>query len=186
MNPVEPGRNYFDTQLPHPAFAPGALVELRTWGTTFGADVTLHGVGVEPISLGADDAWTIVDGQDLPITWNAAGASLQSRIWVKLNIDQHGTTPVTMFCDLPDTGSADLPASLLSTLINFGVTGFPSATVTRRTVDSTALADGCVDFSVTSPTQPDVRVDGFIPCNGTPDCPQGQVCDAVTFICRNP
>ena len=186
MQPVEPGRNYFDTQVPHPAFGPGDLIELRTWDTTFGADVTLHGVGVEPISLGRDDAWTIFDGQDLHVTWNSAGDSLQSRIWVKLNIDQHGTTPVTLFCDLPDTGSADLPASLLSTLINFGVTGFPNATVARRTVDSADIGGGCMDFSVTSPTQPSVRVDGFIPCNGPPDCPKGQICDPVSFICRNP
>jgi hypothetical protein len=168
-------------------FEPGHLIELRTWGTTFGtSDVTLHGVGVEPISIGTETTWTIFEGQDLPITWNSAGASLQSRIYVKLNIDQHGTTPVTMFCDLPDTGSANLPSSLVDTLINFGVTGFPNATISRRTVDSVQIDAGCMELAVSSPTQPDVRVDGFIPCNGPPDCPPPQVCDSVTFICRDP
>jgi hypothetical protein len=186
MRPIEPGRQYFDTTVPHPVFEPGDLVELRSWDTTFGSDVTLHGVGVEPITTAGLDTWVIFDNQPLHVTWNAPGDSLQSRVWVKLNIDQHGTTPVTMYCDLPDSGSADLPASLLHTLINFGVTGFPNATIARRTVDSTAIGGGCMELSVTSPTQPSVRVDGFIPCAGTPDCPSPQICDPVTFICRNP
>lgn len=188
MRPIAPGNQYFDTSVPHPVFQPGNLIELRTWDNTFGSsDVTLHGVGVAPIDVGGPKTtWTIFDNQPLTITWNAPGGSLQSRIWVKLNIDQHGTTPVTMYCDLPDTGTADLPASLLHTLINYGVTGFPNATISRRTVDSAAIESGCMQLTVQSPTSPQIRVDGFIPCNNSADCTSPQICDPITYLCRDP
>jgi hypothetical protein len=128
---------------------PGALVELRTRDTTFGSDLELHGVGVEPIDLGADTTWRIRDGEDLPISWNGPGD--RSTVLVSLTVDQSGAEPVTMTCELPDTGAATLPAAVLHDLLAFGVSGFPSASVTRRTVDSTEIVPGgCVDFTVAS------------------------------------
>ncbi|MCA9491279.1 MAG: hypothetical protein KC621_15215 [Myxococcales bacterium] len=195
MTPIEPGTTYFDLNAPHPVFTPGDLVELRTWNTTFGDDIVLHGVGVSPLSLGTNYNWVIYDNQDLPVTWNDKGASLQSQVLLRLNIDQHGATPVTMVCELPDTGSANLPGRLIHTLINYGVTGFPSATVVRRTIDSTTMGGGCVELQVGAPAAcdgsppncPTIRVDGFIPCSGSGlpgDCPRGQTCNPVTFICE--
>ena len=130
--------------------------------------------------------WTIVTSQDLPITWNDKGDSVQSTIQVRLNIDQHGNTPVTLYCDFPDTGSAALSGVLLDQLIGFGVTGFPNATIVRRTVDSTTIEQGCVQFSVTSPINPSVRVDGFIPCLSDFDCYGYGLtnCNDITFICE--
>lgn len=192
LKPIVPGNTYFigngnapyNTTIAHPAFAPGELVELRTNGTTFGEDVVLHGVGVEIISLGAATSWVVQDGVDFPFTWEPPVTPGRSEIHVKLNIDQHGTTPVTLFCRFDDTGSASIPGSLIGQLVDFGVTGFPNATVTRRTVDSTTISDGCMQFEISSPFSPDVLVDGYIPCSDDPDCPEGQVCDDVTFICE--
>lgn len=183
LTPVVPGYQYFQNQTPHPAFQPGELIELRTWGTTYGEDIVLHGVGVETMSLGTATEWVVQDGQDFTFSWEPPTNPGRGRVHVRLNIDQHGNTPVNLFCEFDDTGSATLPASLISQLISFGVTGFPNATVTRRTVDSTTMADGCVEFEISSPISPDVLVDGYIPCNGPQDCPQGQTCDPVTFIC---
>jgi hypothetical protein len=183
LTPVEGGFQYFQQQTPHPAFEAGNLIELRTWNTTFGSDIVMHGVGVETISLGDATEWLIYEGQDFQVTWEPPATPGRSRIHVRLNIDQHGTTPVTMFCEFEDTGSAMLPSVLVDQLINFGVTGFPNATVTRRTMDSADMDAGCVQFEVSSPINPDVLVDGFIPCNGDQDCPDGQECHDVYFIC---
>jgi hypothetical protein len=183
LTPVEPGYQYFQQQTPHPAFEAGNLIELRTWDTTFGSDIVLHGVGVEPISLGSATSWVVREDEDFAFTWEPPAVPGRSRIHVRLNIDQHGTTPVTLFCEFDDTGSATIPTSLISQLVNFGVTGFPNATVTRRTMDSTTMDAGCVQFEVSSPTSPDVLVDGFIPCNGPQDCPDGQECHPLYFIC---
>ncbi len=186
MSPLPPGNNYFDTSLPNPAFQPGALIELNT-GCGAYDPVTLHGVGVEPLVLLNPD-WTVVQGQDLPIQWEPPTAALNpgQHVRVRLNIDQHGNTPVQMFCEFPDTGSASLPAVLVDQLMNFGVTGFPNATVTRRTVDSTTLsAGGCVEFEVSSPVDPNVLVDGYIPCiPGGSTCPSGMTCNDLTGLCE--
>jgi hypothetical protein len=182
---VPPSFNYFETELPHPVFQPGQLIELRTWDSLHGGDFTLHGVGVEPLDLGGVDTWIIYDGLDLPITWTPPTAPVvRSHVHLRLNIDQHGNTPVQMFCEFEDDGAASVPASLITQLVNFGVTGFPNATLTRRTVDSTTVEGGCVDFQIRSPVEPSVRVDGFIPCNGDFDCPEGQTCHPVDFICE--
>jgi hypothetical protein len=184
LEPVVPGFQYFATQIPHPIFSPGDLIELRTWNTTYGDDIELHGIGVEPISLGGADRWVIFDNQDLTVTWTPPTGTPRSHIHMQLNIDQHGQTPVQLFCEFDDTGTGVVPTSLLTQLIGFGVSGFPNATLSRRTVDSTTMGDGCVQLRVNSPTNPEVRVDGFIPCLTANDCPTGQTCDPVTFICN--
>jgi hypothetical protein len=187
MAPVAPPQ-YFDSTVPHPVTDPGQLIELKTHGTLFGdGDITLHGVGVAPMELSeAERTWVVREGQDLPVTWNSAGGSLRSEINVRVNIDQHGASPVDLYCDFPDTGSGVLPSSLLDTLINFGVTGFPNGTVTRRTVDSTDVAGGCVQFEVSSAASPSVRVDGYIPCVTDQDCIDVGFtdCNDTTYICE--
>jgi hypothetical protein len=190
MRPVQPGNLYFLTRLPngdplpHPLFTPGSLVEVRTWETTFGSDITLHGVGVEPLSLGSDTDWVLYRDTDHPFTWTPSASSLRSRIHVRMNIDQHGNTPVAIYCEFDDDGSAAIPANLVTQLIDFGVTGFPNATVSRRTVDNAEMGGGCVQLEVSSPAQPSVLVDGFIPCDMQSDCPTGQTCNYAIQICE--
>ncbi len=145
--------------LPYPPFLPGALIELQTHGTSFGSDITLHGVGLEPIDLGSDSTWVIADQVDLPITWSDPGQGLQSTVQVWLDIDLESSTPTIMTCEFPDSGSALLPGGLLHELIAAGVSGFPVATVTRHTVDSTEIVPGgCVEFSIRSTVAVDVSV----------------------------
>ena len=94
IDPVQPGNAYFETSLPNPAFEPGAAIRL----TTSGGDVeplSLDGVGVEPLRL-AEEQWDITRGQDLEIRWTAPESSAPTRVFVGVNIDQHGTSPVTL------------------------------------------------------------------------------------------
>jgi len=184
MDAVVPGYTYFDTDLPFPAFTTGELIELRTGdGGAFPA-VEMHGIGVEDLTL-SEPEWVLFESQDLVFNWTPPTAPVvRSQIHVQLNIDQHGLTPIQMFCEFEDDGQAALPDSLITQLINFGVTGFPNATVTRRTIDSVDMGGGCVEFVVKSPIQPDIRVDGFIPCVSDYDCPTGQTCDTLIQICE--
>jgi len=185
MDPVPPGNNYFEIQLPHPVFQPGVLIEATSSGTTFGADFSLHGVGVDRMDVGSATEWIITDGLDLNVTWTPSTAvPARAHVHLRLNIDQHGNTPVQVFCEFEDDGEGTVPAALITRLIGFGVTGFPNGALTRRTVDQATMADGCIDFEVRSEAAPSVRVDGFIPCNSSKDCPEGQTCDPVSFICN--
>ncbi len=167
--------NYWNTSLSYPLFQGGSpLVAVN--GDAF----ELRGFGVEPLVL-PKAPWLLVPGQDMDISWTAGG----SPAWVEItfNIDQHGISPLTVICEVEDTGAATLPASLLEQLVNSGVSGYPSAWIRRRTADQAQLEQGCVDLLVYSHVGVDMSVEGYTPCSGDWDCPEGQHCDMDTQIC---
>jgi hypothetical protein len=187
MAPVSPGYTYFDTSLSHPAFAAGALIELKTGQGNTGAGaldpVTLHGVGVSPLEL-SGDTWLLVEGEPLDVRWTAADAGARSEIELRVNIDQHGSSPLSVYCTFADDGEGRVDAALVDLLVRAGVTGFPSGKLARITTDQASVEGGCMDFSVSSPRVPEVRVDGFTPCHRDEDCPDGQTCNPETEICE--
>ncbi len=185
IEPFELGNSYQNTDVENPPVAPDSLVEVRIPDSPWGS-LDLHGVGVEPLTA-SDDLLLVEEDVDLAIEWTPASGLGRSVVFFRLNIDQHGNSPVNLTCEWPDTGSASVPSGLIEQLINAGVTGFPSATVTRRTADNVAVGDqgeGCIDLEVTSPRTLDVRVDGFTPCNGPGQCPEGQECNLPLEICE--
>jgi hypothetical protein len=136
-------------------FTPGALLRLTSGAGAYGP-LELWGLG--PTPLETDDAtWTITAGQPLPVTWTPGVAAERSRVFLHLNVDQHGASPVTLFCDVEDSGSTSIPASLIDGLLAT-TSGFPSAGIHRRTVDSQTVGGGCVDLVVKSSKVIDLRV----------------------------
>lgn len=183
MEPLQPGNSYFDTSLPHPAADPGSLVTLITGGGAYDP-MRLHGVGVEMLTI-EDEKWVVYDGQPMTVNWTPpTGDLVRSDIHLRFNIDQHGATPVSMFCIFEDDGQGEVPASLLGDLLSAGVSGFPNGELTRRTVDKAAVGEGCLDFEVAAPRTATVRVDGFIPCDDPTDCPNGQTCNLEIGLCE--
>lgn len=180
VTPVEPTFDYFDTSLMHPAYAPDAAIELKAPGGDY-SPFTLRGSGVAMIEP-ASDALELRNEQAIDIAWTPAGGA--GKIRVELNIDQHGNTPVRLVCEAEDTGALTIPASLISQLIGFGISGFPSVQYYRQTVDSVALEPGCVEFVVESHRQTLLSVEGHIPCDMPGDCPDGQVCDLKIQTCK--
>ena len=182
MEPLAPTYQYFNTKLAHPAFLPGALVEMVTTGGAF-APVMLHAVGVdllEPTSL----LWEVAAGSALAVSWDSPVGAVRSSVDLSLNIDQHGITPVTLQCSFQDTGTAVVPASVLDALFAFGVSGYPSANLARRTVDSAPLGEGCIDLALGHEVLVDVTVGGHTPCGSTADCPDGQECNLAIQTCQ--
>ncbi|MCG8424848.1 MAG: hypothetical protein MJE77_43725 [Proteobacteria bacterium] len=149
--------SYVATALPHPPFEPGARVALVAGGDVTDG-FTLYGMGVAPMSV-PDTSWVLTPGQELQLAWQAGDVD-QARISLSLNIDQHGNTPVTMVCDLDDTGSAVVSSTSVDRLIEFGRSGIGTATISRQTVDSIPLATGCVEMTVSSEVQPMLSVAG--------------------------
>lgn len=139
-------KDYFFTDFDTKAYEMGAHVELKAAGGDLKA-FALHGVGVPDLVVSAVD-WVMKKNTALTLTWEAAQGPWQVRI--SLNVDQHGLTPVTLVCDVPDTGSYTIPAGLTTALLNYGVSGAATASIERRTADSVELAPGCVDLLVTS------------------------------------
>ena len=182
MDPVMPGYSYFDTSMPHPAFEPMSLVTLKTGGG--GLDTfTLHGVGVHQLAVDGD-SWVVEEGQPLAVSWPQPGAESRSTVDLRLNIDQHGLSPVTVWCEFEDTGAGEVPAAVVDGLFAFGVSGFPNGALSRRTADSVSVGGGCVDLSVASPRAVDVDVAGYIPCDDEEDCPDELDCNETTGLCE--
>ena len=188
LQPQAPGFQYTNTSLPHPAIVPGELITMTTGGSDTVPAMKLHGVGMDPVALASKDIWLMVENEPLVMQWTPSTSPVaRSEVFVRIDIDQHGVSPVRAFCVFEDDGEAELPAELVNELIAFGVTGFPNATLNRRTVDSTILPDGqCMEFEVRYPVAPTVRVDGYVPCSSNFDCPDGQVCDLAIELCVDP
>ncbi len=181
MQPLAPGNDYFDTTLPHPAVAADSVVHLASTAGKYG-ELSLFGVGVEQL-VAQDTAAVIAEGQPLALTWTAPAGEARGSVRLDLSIDLHGTTPTRAVCDFEDTGAGTVSAAVVDALLAAGVSGFPSATLSRRTVDKVDVDDGCVDFVVHSFTKVDVEVTGHIPCMFPGQCPDGQVCDTEAETC---
>lgn len=183
IEPFIPGFSYSNTQVDNPPVDADVLMEMRMPNTPWGS-LTLHAVGVQPL-VTSGETLVVSTEEDLAVTWTAATGLGRSRVRLDINIDQHGNSPVLLSCDFDDDGTGTVPATLLDQLVNFGVSGFPSALVTRYTADQAVVGDdGCMELAVTSARTMDVRVDGFTPCNGPGQCPEGQECNLPLEICE--
>jgi hypothetical protein len=180
VEPVQPTLEYFDTSLPHPAWDPGMEIELRAAGGDYEA-FTLHGYGVEPIEPAGENL-VLDPEQSLTVEW-VPGDGVGT-IRVELNIDQHGITPVELWCESEDTGSLVVPAEFIAEFVQFGVTGYPSVSYYRETVDRVEIEPGCVEFGVRAHRSGMLTVIGHTPCNGPMDCPEGLVCNLAIQTCE--
>ena len=154
LEALAPTNSYFDSTVAHPAFSPGDPIHVITTDGYFGV-IDLYGVGVEPL-VATGLTWTLSAEEPLSITWPAPEEDTGSRMKLLLNIDQHGSSPLTLSCDFPDTGEAQVPAALIDALLDAGASGMPNGRLTRRTVDSMDVEGGCVELLVTSALQVDV------------------------------
>jgi hypothetical protein len=180
MTPT-PGGLYFDTTLPQPGFAPSAPIRLQTEGGDLPA-FTLRGAGVPPLTLPTQPLM-LESSAPLSVSWTIASAPA-ARIQLTLDIDQHGSTPATLVCDTPDSGSFTIPADVITDLLTAGTSGYPQLTISRRTADSTLLPPGCVDLTVEAALTRPLQVRGHTPCTRPADCPAGLTCDIPRQTCR--
>ncbi|MFO0589339.1 MAG: hypothetical protein U0441_17510 [Polyangiaceae bacterium] len=172
--------NYFDTTVDHPAFQPGAFITLGAEGAAF-PKFTLYGRGFKPMEIPATK-YTLKKGEPLDVTWTKDDQAVAT-VSVRINVDQHGNSPVELVCELADTGSIAIPSTLIDKLIDFGVTGFPSIHISRHTVDSVNPGGGCVEFEVYSHRLGDLEVADHLPCDPSHPCPVGYTCDVPTGTC---
>lgn len=183
MEAVVPGNTYFNTSLPYPAFTSGDLIELQMPSGTYGP-VTMFGVGVDQLNA-LDKEWQVESGHDLIVTWDPPTSDVvRSEVTLRINIDQHGTSPSSVYCTFEDDGEGTVSAAVVQKLVEVGVSGFPSGLLVRRTADKTETGDGCADFEVSSRRDVAVDVVGYTPCISTNDCPDGQECNLELQICE--
>lgn len=183
MVPQGPSYLYFAPGADNPPYTPGAEVVFTAAGDASIPGFHLFGLGSEPLANAP--AWVLEEGQDLVVTWPASDAGVATTVFVELTIDQHGTSPLSLNCEFPDTGIAAIPAEQVSYMVQAGVSGFPNGRITRRTADHVDLDFGCIELAVGSPRSASVAVAGHTPCNGPEDCPENQTCNLAVEQCQD-
>jgi hypothetical protein len=162
---------------PYPAFEPGAAIQLSAAGDTIPA-FNLHGWGVPQLVVTTPSPVNVSSGSGVPLTWETTGVNPeQSEVFINFEVNVHGAATGHIECTVPDTGSYELPETLVTDLVDRGLSGFPRMEMIRRSVDSTELAAGnCVEFEVGTQVTIELTVDGLVSCSDDLPCPEGQTC----------
>jgi hypothetical protein len=166
------------TLQPFPPCAEGASVTVRSDKFTVATSCITALALTSPVPI------PVKAGAPTQITWTAPGKTGSSRIVIELEIAHHGGYKGQIDCEVADTGSFDIPAPLVTALVNLGLAGYPSVAVTRISRNAPANEPG-VKLTVLS--RQEVAVDtGVVSCGGSdsPPCPSGMACDDSLKICK--
>jgi hypothetical protein len=137
------------SNLPFPPVTPNAPITLQTGGGDF-APFTLMGLGIQPLALTTTDL-VVTRDQPLSLTWAVPDPPGAAQIRINLTVGPAAPPHGDIECDFPDTGSAQIPASLINQLFDLGVSNSAFVNAARVTIDSSTIASGCVEFWVSSP-----------------------------------
>lgn len=183
MEPVVPGNAYFDTALDHPPWDGRAVLTLESEGGARPA-LTLHAVAPDPFTV-PEVAWLLVPGEPFTVTWDPPDAGARTEVVLNMRIDQHGLTPSTLSCVFEDDGEGTVPAESFAALVEFGITGFPTGELERRTVDHAVLeGEDCAELVASESRLADLEIEGYTPCRRDEDCPEGQECNEALERCE--
>ena len=168
---------------PNPAFDPGATIKLSATGGER-SPFNLEATGVSPITS-SETALPVDRDTPVEVIWNpdeAAGDDVY--VHINFSVNTHGATTGWIVCDVPDTGSYAIPASLVTQLINLGLSGWPEIQISRQSDASTTIEPGCVDLLVFSEIRIPIELPGLVSCSEEDPCPDGQVC-LDTLMCAD-
>ena len=162
-------------ELEHPGFDEGDAIALTAAGDGDVAPFYLDALGVAPLE-GLPATAALEQGQAVSVGWTPPGDSTVSSIHLNLNIAQHGGTPGRVECHVEDNGQFEIPVQLSDALLDSGFSGFPTLAVTRHSVDSTDLAQGCTQLAVQSVRVLEVVIPGLTSCSDDDDCDDPETC----------
>ena len=177
LEPFPPSFFYQSEELPFPPCAEGDTVHLRS--EAFEADARC----VAPLVVDAETEILVREDEPVTLDWQPAGDPELAEVHVLLDVSHHGGKRGDIVCTVPDTGHYDIPASLVTPLLELGLAGYPSVILTRFTKGTSSPAD--VQFRVAASVERavDTGVRSCVP-NSEDDCPSGQTCDPATNVCR--
>ena len=167
--------SYYSPLSTYPPYTVGNSLALTATGGAY-APLALAVRAVAPLVV-PEQVLMLAADQPLTVAWTPAPEPGAGNIEVTLDIAHHGGIAAKLTCDWPDSGMGTIPGALITQLIARGTAGFPVITVTRESVDSAAIAAGCVEFKTVSSVELPLMVEGVTSCNAqaTPPllCPTG-------------
>ncbi len=164
-----------DTKIAVPPFTEGDPIGLSAKGADFPA-FQIASRGISMLEVTSPTPITMERGKPMALRWKAATMAGNSRVGIVVDISHHGGFKGQISCDVPDNGSFDLPAGLVGKLMDLGIAGYPTTTVTRRTTATAQLPAGRVELNVVSEKILAIVIPGFVSCGDDEPCPGGKVC----------
>lgn len=154
--------------LPNPPCEEGAAVSATA------ESMTLQSTCIAQLELTLDETPEVRAGEGLLVSWVAAGISGISRVHLVLDVAHHGGKKGEIVCDVADTGSFEIPESLVTELVGLGLAGFPTIVVTRMAGPPGAVEPD-VALTIASPIERLVST-GVTSCTDDTECPDGTTC----------
>jgi len=175
MEPFPPAFAYQSQALPHPPCIEGDLVQLSADG--FNAAATC----IPPLVV-TTSQFPVERGRALDLEWQAPAQSRASRLRIKLDVSHHGGKKGEIDCDVPDTGAFQIPASLITALVELGLAGYPTIVLTRA-ASAASTEQPAVHFEISSGVEREVDT-GVTSCTADDQCPAPQLCNADKLACE--
>jgi hypothetical protein len=176
MDPFPPSYAYSSTALPYPPCEEGADVRLSADG--FGAQTKC----VAPLVLSDSGVVSVKRDQPVKVAWTAPGKPDMGRVTILLDVSHHGGKKGEIDCDVPDTGAFDIPASLVTALVDLGLAGFPTILVTR-VASAPSATEPQIVLAASASVEREVDT-GIKSCVDDTGCPMGQTCNKDNLTCR--
>jgi len=159
---------YQSPSLPYPPCAEGSTVSAAADGLKLEAEC------IAPLELTGPDPIPVTSGEVVSVSWVAPTSSTTSRIQIGLDISHHGGQKGEIKCNVPDTGSFDIPEPLVTKLVSLGLAGYPTISVNRL---STGVAAGHPHVELVLTAGVTRAVDtGVTSCQENDQCADGQMC----------
>jgi hypothetical protein len=166
---------YQSPSLAYPPCEAGAKVSAQS------DRFSLEAACIAPLELTGDDPLPVRTGEVVHVTWKAAGSGASSRIRIGLDVSHHGGKKGQIDCEVPDTGSYDIPEPLVTKLISLGLAGYPTINVNRVSLGVDAKN---ADVSLLLSSSITRAVDtGVKSCLDKSECEDDQMCSDVG-ICK--
>jgi len=168
--------------LAYPPFDEGRDVALDFVNNVFA--LRLGAQAIAPLELLTEAPLSFDPDALILVRWTPAASTSRSRVEVRVDISHHGGQKGELLCNTEDDGELELPPALVQGLIDLGVAGFPSLTVTRESRSEQTDAPG-LTLKIFSTLTLALEIPGIVSCteDGAQDvCPDGQTC-LVTHVC---
>lgn len=173
IEPVTAMHVYQSSALPNPPCVPGEPVQASS------SEFELSAACISELELTGPDPIPVESGEVVPVAWEPSETA-GSRIQIALDIAHHGGKTGEIRCDVPDTGSFDIPEPLVTKLVGLGLAGYPTIEVSRVSIGTDPTGRE-LNLVISSKTVRDVDT-GVTSCQGDEDCPEGQTCQA-SLVC---
>lgn len=165
-----------------PCSTPGSAIRLDATGDGAYPAFSIQSQCIAPLVLTTTSV-TLESGKTFTLTWTP-GTVADARITLEFDLSHHGGSKGKLQCDTADTGSATVSATLIKSLLDLGVTGFPWLTVSRVVKGKSTVGSGQAQLTVYSDYRfSDMNISGLKSCDGDSVCPTGQTCLIPSYMC---